>query len=133
MNFVCFEFVKTSWHGLIKIGKIRTEILRVFLTYPETAFPRERSSEQSVAMTGSILGWCHTNDGCAQTQRYSSKRLNQTLLKPEILARKENWNRAFLRFGCALRGRSGCCRISTDSISKLTQMIRDSKGRQKDH
>ena len=36
-------------------------------------------------MTGSIFAWCFTNDGCAQTQRHSSKRLNQTLLKPEIL------------------------------------------------
>ena len=55
MNFVCFEFVKTSWRGLIKIGKIRTESLRVFLTLRGTAFPRERSSEQSVAITGSIF------------------------------------------------------------------------------
>ena len=76
-------------------------------------------------MTGSILGWCHTNDGCAQTQEHSIKRANQTLLKPEIPAWKENWHRAFLRFGCALRWRSGCCRITTDNISKLTQMMRD--------
>ena len=49
------------------------------------------------AMTGSILRWCHNDDGCAQTQGHSSKRVNQTLFRPEILAGKENWNRAFLR------------------------------------
>ena len=68
MNFVRFEFVKTSWRGFIKTGKIRTKNLRVFFTERGTAFPRERANEQSVAMTGSILGWCHTNEGCAQTQ-----------------------------------------------------------------
>ena len=82
-------------------------------------------------MTGSILGWGHTNDGCAQTQEHSIKRVNQTLLKPEIPEWKENWHRAFLRFGCALRWRSGCCRITTDSISKPTQM--KGEGRQKVH
>ena len=46
------------------------------------------------------------------------------LFKREIPAWKENCHRAFLRFGCALHWRSGCCRITTDN-SKLTQMMRD--------
>ena len=32
MNFVRFEFVKTSWRSFIKTGNIRTESLRVFFT-----------------------------------------------------------------------------------------------------
>ena len=69
----------------------------------------------------------------AQTQGHSSNRVNQTLLKPEILARKENWNRAFLRFGCAFRWRSGSSRITTDGMSKLTQVIRGRRANKKDH
>ena len=54
----------------------------------------------------------------------SRKRADHTLFEPAIFPRKAHWDLSFLQFRGAFRWRSGSCRITIDSMSKLSPKIR---------